>query len=206
VASEASCRRYRPNVMPADPYQAPWPDVREFVGRELVEYLDTAADTATHGLPTRCPPWTVHDITAHLAATFERFNRMLARGRSGDLSPPFLRDELSDENLRAVRAFRGDPLVRLEEEARAFVSSGSDPTEVMPHQFGLIPVGLQMLFGLNELAVHHDDIAHATGTLYRPGADVVEALALVWNRALDGLPAARDPWIGILRASGRAFA
>lgn len=76
--------------------------------------------------------WTINDITAHLAATFDRFNRMLARGRLGDLNRPFERDDVSAENLRAVEHFEGDPLLRLEEEAMRFVRSSTDAQEIMP--------------------------------------------------------------------------
>lgn len=187
----------------AEPYRDPWPDARELVERELAAYLATAADPANIDLQTRCSPWTINDVTAHLAASFERFNRMLARGRSGDLSRPFERGDLSAENLRAVEHFEGDPLLRLEEETTRFVGSSADPQEIMPHQFGPIPVALQMLFGLNELTIHHDDIATAAGSRYRPDPDVLDALNLVWERALGGLPGADDPWTNILIASGR---
>lgn len=190
-------------MMVAEQYRGPWPDAGVLVERELARYLATAADRRNSGLPTRCPPWTVNDITAHLAATFERFNRMLARGRAGDLSRPFERDELSVENLRAVESFEGDPLLRLEEETTRFVRSCRDPQEIMPHQFGPIPVALQMLLGLNELSIHHDDIADAAGDQYRPDADGLEALKPVWVRVLGGLAGTDDLWTDILTASGR---
>lgn len=190
--------------MVAERFRGPWPDAGELVERELARYLATAADRRNAELPTRCPPWTVSEVTTHLAATFERFNRMLARGRAGDLNRPFERDELSAQNLRAVESFEGDPLQRLDDETMRFVRSLGDPEEIMPHQFGPIPVALQMLFGLNELAIHHDDIAAAAGGRYRPDADVLEALELVRERALGGLAGTDDPWADILTASGRA--
>jgi uncharacterized protein (TIGR03083 family) len=190
-------------MMVAEPYRGPWPDTGELVERELAAYLATAADLDNVDLPTRCPPWTIKDMTAHLAATFDRFNRMLAQGRSGDLKRPFARESLSAENLRAVGHFEGDPLQGLEQEALRFVGSATDPLEIMPHQFGPIPVALQMLFGLNELAIHHDDIATAAGRRYRPDTDVLEVLKPVWERALGGLPGTDDVWTDILTASGR---
>lgn len=186
-----------------DPYRGPWPDTRGLIVGELSRYLAAADDTATHGLPTRCPPWTVHQLTAHLAATFERFNRMLVQGRSGDLRQPFARDALGQENLRAVRDFVGDPLQRLGAEAMSFVGTATDPAEVLPHQFGPIPVGLQLLFGLNELAIHHDDVERASGTSYRPGDEVIDVLTAMRPQMLGGLSAGDDPWDRILAASGR---
>lgn len=187
----------------AEPYRGPWPETRELVTTELAAYLDRASDPAIHHLTSACPAWTVHQVTAHLAATFERFNAMLVRARTGDLARPFDRDQLSRENLQAAEQFEGDPLLRLEEEAARFVADSSDPGEILPHQFGPIPVGLQLVFGLNELALHHDDIARASGNRYRPGAEVVGALTVVWERALGGLQGTDDPWVDILNASGR---
>lgn len=171
--------------------------------QELTSYMGTASDPPLRELPTRCPPWTVHDLTAHLAETFARFNRMLERGRTEDLRPPFARDDLPRLNLEAVARFEGDALARLRAEATSFIGAVTDLTELMPHQFGPIPVGLQVLFGLNELAIHHDDAAAAAGGGYRPPEAVVEALVPVWERALTGLPDERDSWRAIIRASGR---
>ncbi len=56
---------------------------------------------------------------------------------------------------------------------------------------------------MNDLTIHHDDIAVAAGNRYRPDTDVVAALKPVWKRALGGLPGADDPWTDILMASGR---
>jgi uncharacterized protein (TIGR03083 family) len=127
-------------------------------------------------LPTRCPPWNVASLTAHLAATFRRFADLLDRARAGDLHPPFPPDHLPEENLRAELEFSGDPLEQLSLQANRFLGSVGARDEPMANQFGTMPVGLQMMFGLNELAVHHDDLAHAAGDSYRPAEQVVQAL------------------------------
>ncbi len=54
---------------------------------------------------------------------------------------------------------------------------------MIPHQFGAIPVGLQLRFALNELVLHHDDVLHAVGSSYRPDHDVVAALVTAWEQA-----------------------
>jgi hypothetical protein len=96
------------------------PDTSNLVRRELLLYLE--AHSRTNGsLPTRCPPWTVDDVTKHLAATFERFANMLAQGRRGDMTPPFHPDELSRVNLQAVTDFIGDPDLVLADEAETFL-------------------------------------------------------------------------------------
>ena len=181
-----------------------WPDVRDLTRAELDSYLAAASDPAIQELPTRCPPWTIEDLTRHLAATAARFNAMLAQSRRGDLTPPFERDELSGENLRAVREFSGDPLASLREEAGRFLTESTDPDEIMVHQFGPIRAGLQQHFLLNDIAIHHDDLAAAVGSSYRPPDAVDEALARVFaaHRWWTG-PENPDAWARILTSSGR---
>jgi uncharacterized protein (TIGR03083 family) len=158
-----------------------WPDIREQVRAELDAYAAAVASIDGR-LPTRCPPWTVTDVTRHLAATFERFVAMLEQGRRGDLSPPFPRERLDEENLRAVEQFSGDPDTRLRAAAERFLGLGADPDEPMPHQLGTIPVGAQLVFALTDLAVHHDDVAHAAGERYQPPPEVVETLVATYRR------------------------
>jgi uncharacterized protein (TIGR03083 family) len=182
-----------------------WPDTTMLVRRELLLYLE-AASRADSSLPTRCPPWSVRDVTAHLAATFERYARNLERGRSGDLTPPFAPDELDAENHRAVEEFVGDPELVLADEAERFLQLVGDLDELMPHQLGPIAVGQQLYFGLRDLAIHHDDIAAASGAAYRPGADVVDVLdemSTKLGRYGDGDRDESDLWASLLRLSGR---
>jgi hypothetical protein len=110
----------------------------------------------------------VHHLTAHLAATFTRFGDQLDRARQGDLDRPFPREQLSAVNLRKVNEFQGDPVVELDRRARLFLDAARTPDQLMGHQLSPIPVGVQVMFGLNELAVHHDDLAQAIGSCYRP--------------------------------------
>jgi hypothetical protein len=72
----------------------------------------------------------------------------------------------------------------------------------MGHQRGPVPVGLQVLLGLSELAVHHDDLADAVGSSCRPSDAIVAALVAT-KRAIDGLEAIGDPWLTYLRSTGR---
>jgi len=181
----------------------PWPLATDLVHAELTAYLEDAADPVLRGSPTRCAPWTVSDLTTHLAITFRRYDELLRRSRAGKLEPPFEPDELAAENQRAVSAFRGDPFAALDAAVFRFLHTATDPDEQMAHQFGPIPVGLQILFGLNELAIHHDDLGYARRDRYRPPSAVVNALLPVWERVLGGLPPAGDPWARILAASGR---
>jgi uncharacterized protein (TIGR03083 family) len=186
------------------PSAIPWPMAVDWSAIELGGYLAAAADPAIQHVATRCPPWTVRDLTAHLAATFGRFADQLDRAGAGDLTAPFGPDDLSRENLRAVGLFRGDPLQALEQQAGRFLGQArrSGAGRLMGHQRGPVPVGLQVLWGLSELAVHHDDVSDAAGSSYRPGDRVVAALVGM-KEVIDGLPAADDPWLAYLRSTGR---
>jgi hypothetical protein len=145
----------------------------------------------------------VGQVTAHLAATFARFAHQLVKSRGGDLSPPFSPDELSAENLRAAGQVAGDPGQALRAEAGRFLGLATDPDEPMAHQRGPIPVGLQTLFGLNELAVHHYDVTAPFGPGYRPPEPVIALLAGLHQR-VSGMPGGGgDPWPRILRQTGR---
>ena len=191
--------------LPAGDYQAsavPWPDAISWSLQELRLYLAAAADPGIQARRTRCLPWTVPDLTAHLAATFRRFVDQLDKARAGNLDPPFPPDQLPAVNLRAVGDFRVDPLTELSQQARRFLGSVGRVDELIGHQRGPIPAGLQVMFGLNELAVHHDDLAHAAGGSYRPRREVVAALATMYG-AVHGMSSGPDPWASLLQATGR---
>lgn len=132
------------------------------------------------------------------------FADQLDRANAGDLTAPFGPGDLSRENLRAVELFRDDPLQALKRQATRFLGEAlrSPAGRLMGHQRGPVPVGLQVIWGLSELAVHHDDLADATGTSYRPGDAVVAALVGM-KEAIDGFHAGDDAWLEYLRSTGR---
>jgi uncharacterized protein (TIGR03083 family) len=181
----------------------PWPLAIAPARAELQGYLGAATVPGLASKQSLCPAWTVSQVTEHLAATFARFADMLARSRGGDLSPPFAPDGLTAENLRAVDAFTRDPVLALRDEAARFLGMVTDPAEPMGHQRGVIPAGLQVLFGLNELAVHHYDVTAPFGPGYRPPDPVLGLLLDMFGRVA-ALPGGTDPWDRILRLSGRS--
>ena len=184
-----------------------WPLRADLLRSEADAYISTVKDASLWELPTRCPPWTVSDVTRHLAATFHRYVELLRRSRTGDFRPPFKPEDLAEENLRAVREFSGDPISSACEEVARFISLASDAGEPMINQRGTIPVGLQMCFGINEFAIHHDDVAAARGGAYRPSEEVIGVLTGTW-RALTGSEtphAGIDQWSWILEKSGRVI-
>lgn len=177
----------------------------DVVRAELGAYLADARDPAIQHLATRCAPWTVRDLSAHVALTLTRFNRLLAQARAGDFTPPFGPKELKHENLRTVAAFSGEPLELLADEAEAFLGAAQDQDELIAHQFGPIPLRVQLGFALSELAIHHHDLAEATHQHYDPPEPTVALLARFWNE-LGGLPISEPgdtDWKRVLRASGR---
>ena len=175
-----------------DPTADP-PDLRPLVRRELAAYL-AALPALDQDLPTRCPPWTVGDVTRHLAATFERYLALLDQARRGDFTPPFGPDDLAAENLRAVREFTGDAEARLRAAATRYLDAAADPAEPVPSHNGTRPVWVQLAHGLRDLTVHHDDVAVAAGTSYTPPPDVVQALVASYRRIGRWNEAAAPEW------------
>jgi len=187
----------------APPVAGPWPDGRAASRHELSRYLDDVADGSLDGLATGCVPWTGRDVTVHLTETFRRFSRMLEQGRRGDFTPPFTPDQLDAENLRAVEGFVGDPAVELGTAAIGFLDLVVDLDEPVPHQLGTVPAGLQVLFGLLDLALHHDDVLVPAGRRHRPEPETIAALVPVVERLFGVPPGQDDPWAVILAGSGR---
>ena len=62
-----------------------------------------------------------------------------------------------------------------------FCADLTEGEELMPHQHGPIPVGLQVLFGISELAIHHDDVAVAAGHRYLPPARTLAVLGQLYS-------------------------
>lgn len=187
----------------AEQFAGPWPDARAVTLAELASFLDDVADASLDALPTRCPPWTVRDVTIHVTETFRRFARTLDQGRSGDFAPPFPPAQMDAENLRAVEAFTGDPAHEFRIAVTTFVEAIGDLDEPIPHQGGTFPAALVLLFGLADIVIHHDDVLAADGRHYVPPADTIDALQPLTQR-LFGMPAGLpDLWAAILAGTGR---
>ena len=179
----------------APPMAGPWSDGAVPAARqELWQYLDEVADGSLDGLATGCVPWTGRDVTIHLAETFGRFYADARAGTARGLHPSVRPDELDAENLRAVEDFTGDPNEALRSAADGLLDQVDDLDEPMPHQFGTIPAGLQVLFGLLDLSLHHDDVLVAGGRRHRPGPDTLEAVRPVIVRLFGVDPGQDDPW------------
>jgi uncharacterized protein (TIGR03083 family) len=181
----------------------PWPDVLVSTRHEVDAYLADVGGGALDGEPSACEGWSVRDVTAHLAATFTRFDAMLRQGRTGDFTAPFAPENLDDENERAVRDFEGDPATVLRDSATSFLDAVDDPDEPVPHQLGTLPAALQVMFGLMDTSMHHDDALFSTGRRYRPSDDAVAAMAVAAERLFQLPPPTGDPWPLLVAGSGR---
>lgn len=186
-------------------YRGPWPAVDDLIAIELDAYLRDAVRPELRTATTHCESWTGDQLTAHIVETFRRFSEMLARSRSGDFSPPFEARELSQANLEAVDGFDEDPVAALRPAVEEFCRAATEPNELMAHQFGPIPVGLQATFGLAELALHHDDLLRSTGRRYRASQLAAERIAAAYEVVMErsDLLHVDDCWNALLTASNR---
>lgn len=175
----------------------PWRDVRSVLLDELDAYCRTA-DRLDAQASSAIPQWSAAEVTAHLAHTFTRFTHLLETSRRGDIAAPFEVDELASVNAAALRESQPDSLA-LRAAASAFAHACAGPWEVMAHQRGPISVGLQQAFGVSELALHHHDLDQAR----RPPSPALDVLRSVWGSVLGELDARTDPWLDVLRCSGR---
>jgi hypothetical protein len=90
-------------------------------------------------------------------------------------------------------------------QADAFLDAVDDLDQPMPHQLGVVPAGLVVLFGLMDLAMHHDDVTAAADRRYRPPRPTIDAISPVVER-LFGVPLpADDPWPTMVIGSGRPW-
>jgi hypothetical protein len=186
-------------------YTGDWPDLRSQIRAEARLFLDLVDDPELLAAPSACAGWDGRDVVIHLAETFDRFHRMLMQSRDGDLSPPFERGDLDAVNDLAVADFDGDPLVSLRAAIDRWCDDIDDPHEVIAHQIGPIPVGLQSSFGLGDLVLHHDDVLFSAEMRYQPAVAVADIIANAWSRAfaIPGLLAAPDAWSALLDRTKR---
>jgi len=162
-----------------------WTTPTTHLAVELELFLATAHRPDVTVAPTRCEPWTGDQVVAHVAATFERFNEMLAQSRSGDLTAPFGPDALNEANQAAFESFSQNAPNACERAVRTFLGLIDDPNELIAHQLGPIPVAVQAGFGLSELMLHHHDLLSAVDEVYRPSPGAPEAVVRGWTSAFD---------------------
>jgi hypothetical protein len=171
----------------------------------------------TWNLPTTCPEWRAADLAGHLRCVIEdyheylddapvsRLSRLMATGAN----PQSITRKLARQNAAEIATL---PDVPPEEHIAAFARSATryaariGPLRRLPHhnyRGREITVAGMAGVACVEWHRHAWDLASAHGISYRP-VDPRAVLA-AW---LEGIPLVlphfeRDPWLAVLRASGR---
>lgn len=186
----------------------PRPPAGALVDVELQSYCVALHKVDMRATASACPGWSVHDVTAHLASTVERFLVALDGAQAGDLRPPFPRGSLDEHNARSVATFAGDPVIRLRAACDRLVRNPYDAADLVGHIFGPVSIGLLVEIVVFELTLHHADIEP-----YRPAFATVAALDALCAEVLHQLsfpardwPGGDDPWLSVLVLSGRSAA
>ncbi len=172
---------------------------------------------ASWNAPTTCPEWRAADLAGHLRCVVEdyheylddapvsRLSRLMATGAQ----PQSIARKLARQNAAELATL---PDVPPAEHIAAFARSATryaariGPLLRLPHHSyrgQVISVAGMAGVACVEWHLHAWDLASAVGISYRP-ADP-DAVLLAW---LTGIPSVvpafeRDPWLAVLRASGR---
>jgi hypothetical protein len=85
-----------------------------------------------------------------------------------------------------------------------WVNEATNDDLLVGHQFGPQPVSRLNLFLLNDIVIHHLDVAEAAGITYRPSADVLTKQVEMWATFDVFLPSpGLGLWESAVHASGR---
>jgi uncharacterized protein (TIGR03083 family) len=172
---------------------------------------------ASWNAPTPCPEWRAADLAGHLRcvaddyheylddAPVSRLSRLMATGASAQS----IARKLARQNAAELAAL---PDVPPAEHIAAFARSATryaariGPLLRLPHhtyQGKVITVAGMAAAACVEWHLHAWDLASALGISYRP-ADP-GAMRAAWLTGIPQLPLGqeRDPWLAVLRSSGR---
>ncbi|HXP22339.1 MAG TPA: maleylpyruvate isomerase family mycothiol-dependent enzyme [Streptosporangiaceae bacterium] len=168
--------------------------------------------------PTPCPEWRAADLAGHLRCVADNYHEYLdgapvsrlARLLGTGAHPETIARKLARQNTAELAAL---PDVAPEEHIAAFAESARryaariGPLLWLPHHSyrgRVITVAGMAGMACVEWHVHAWDLARALGQDYRP-ADPPAVLS-GWQDGIPQLPvaAAGDPWLAVLRASGRS--
>ena len=172
---------------------------------------------ASWNAPTPCPEWRAADLAGHLRcivddyheylddAPVSRLSRLMATGAH----PDTIARKLARQNAAELATL---PDVPPEEHIAAFADSATryaarlSPLLQLPHHSyrgRVITVAGMAGMACVEWHVHAWDLARALGHIYRP-ADP-EAVLAAWLAGIPQLPVLSDvdPWLTVLRSSGR---
>ena len=171
----------------------------------------------TWNAPTTCPEWRAADLAGHLRcvaddyheylddAPVSRLSRLMATGAN----PQSIARKLARQNAAELAVL---PDVAPEEHITAFARAATryaariGPLLRLPHHSyrgRVITVAGMAGVACAEWHLHAWDLASALGISYRPPDP--EAVLAAWLTGMVQLPAGadRDPWLAVLRSSGR---
>ena len=191
--------------------------VAYYDGVRAVVAIAAQFSSTTWNLPTTCQEWRAADLAAHLRcvaddyheylddAPVSRLSRLMATGAH----PQSIARKLARQNAAEIATL---PDVPPEEHIVAFATSATryaariGPLLGLPHHSYRgreITVAGMACVATVEWHLHAWDLASALGMSYRPAEP--EAVLAAW---IEGIPLLlpdreRDPWLAVLRVSGR---
>jgi uncharacterized protein (TIGR03083 family) len=170
--------------------------------------------------PTSCPEWRAADLAGHLRCIADNYNEYLDDAPVSRLSrlmatgahPDTIERKFARQNSAELAAL---PAERPAEHVTAFTESALRyaarlaPLLRLPHHSyrgRVITVAGMAGLAIVEWHVHAWDLASAIGDEYRP--DDPQAVLAAWLAGVAQLPllADADPWLAVLRSSGRMLA
>ena len=173
--------------------------------------------SATWNAPTTCPEWLAADLAGHLRCVADDYHEYLddapvsrlARLMATGAHQQSIARKLARQNAAELAAL---PEVPPEAHITAFARSATryaarlGPLLRLPHHSyrgRVISVAGMAGVACVEWHVHAWDLASALGIIYRP-ADP-EAVLVAWLSGIPQLPlrSDEDPWVAVLRSSGR---
>jgi uncharacterized protein (TIGR03083 family) len=171
----------------------------------------------TWGLPTTCPEWRAADLAAHLRCVAEDYNEYLEEAPESRLtklmasgaSAPSIERKLARQNATELAVL---PEAPPDQHIAAFARSAAGyatriaPLLELPHHSyrgRVITVAGMAGVACVEWHVHAWDLACALGLRYRPVRP--EAVRDAWLAGVAHTPLlpGDDPWLSVLRSSGR---
>jgi hypothetical protein len=173
------------------------------------------------GAATPCAEWRAADLAGHLRCVADdyleylddapgsRLARLMARGER----PDTLARKLARQNAAELAALPDRPaaehIAAFAESARSYARRLGPVWELPHHRYrdAVVTVGGMAGAACVEWHLHAWDLARALGKDYRP-ADP-EIMLAAWRAGIPQLPlgqdlASGDPWLALLRASGRS--
>jgi uncharacterized protein (TIGR03083 family) len=190
-------------------------------GVTVICELAAQFDDQTWAAPTPCAEWRAADLAGHLRCVADDYHEYLdeapgsrlARLMATGAHPDTLARKLARQNAAELAALPERPppddIAAFAESARSYADRLGPVWELPHHRYrdAVVTVGAMAGAACVEWHLHAWDLARALGKDYRP-ADPEIVLA-GWRAGLPHHPAENeadsgDPWLAVLRASGRS--